>query len=404
MNTIFKVLRTEEDYNSALKMVEDLMNKNPKLGSNDSDRLDLLVSLIKDYESKIFPKSLPDPIEAIKFRMEQSNLKPKDLIPYIGSRSKVSEILSYKRSLTISMIRALEEGLGIPSKVLIQKIEKRNDSQYENWSLDIVKAMDIRGYFGNMSLKEYSKTDLLKSFFPSQMTTQPIALFRKTNYRIAPRTDKNALTAWTMRVLQKAKEIKISSKYKHGIINLEFMQNLVKLSVKNDSPLFVKKYLEKYGIKLVIEPPLPKTHLDGVVILSEKDNPIIGLTIRYDRLDNFWFTLMHELAHIALHYNQDVHLFYDELEEMKGSDIASNEKEADLLAGESLVPSDKWEISPAKLMPSSIAASSLAKELGIHVAIIAGKIRHEGDKWIYLNNIINNNKVRHLFPKEKWDK
>ncbi len=236
------------------------------------------------------------------------------------------------------------------------------------------------------------------------MTTQPIALFRKTNYRIAPRTDKNALTAWTMRVLQKAKEIKISSKYKHGIINLEFMQNLVKLSVKNDSPLFVKKYLEKYGIKLVIEPPLPKTHLDGVVILSEKDNPIIGLTIRYDRLDNFWFTLMHELAHIALHYNQDVHLFYDELEEMKGSDIASNEKEADLLAGESLVPSDKWEISPAKLMPSSIAASSLAKELGIHVAIIAGKIRHEGDKWIYLNNIINNNKVRHLFPKEKWDK
>ncbi len=125
MNTIFKVLRTEEDYNSALKMVEDLMNKNPKLGSNDSDRLDLLVSLIKDYESKIFPKSLPDPIEAIKFRMEQSNLKPKDLIPYIGRRSKVSEILSYKRSLTISMIRALEEGLGIPSKVLIQKIEKK---------------------------------------------------------------------------------------------------------------------------------------------------------------------------------------------------------------------------------------------------------------------------------------
>jgi HTH-type transcriptional regulator/antitoxin HigA len=112
---------------------------------------------------------------------------------------------------------------------------------------------------------------------------------------------------------------------------------------------------------------------------------------------------MHELAHIALHYNQDVSLFYDELEDIKGIDIGAKEKEADNLAGEALVPARKWELSPARLIPSFMAADSLAKELGVHVAIVAGKIRYEGGKYIYLNNIVGQAKVQQYFPSEKWD-
>ena len=224
---------------------------------------------------------------------------------------------------------------------------------------------------------------------------------RKSNYRSSPLTDKHALAAWATRVLQKAKEQRGQAIYKPGVINFEFMQRLVRLSIEENGPVLAKEYLKKHGIILVIEPHLSKTSLDGIAIMIDKKNPVIGLTLRYDRLDNFWFTLMHELAHIVLHYDQDVDFFYDELEDPKGSDIGIKEREADKLASEALVPSDKWEISAARLIPSSVAANSLAKELGVNIAIVAGKIRYESGKWIYLNSIVGGAKVQKFFPNDK---
>jgi len=116
---IVGIIKTEEDYNKALMLIEELMDKDPEEDSEEGEKLNLLTALVQDYESKLFPESLPDPIDAILFRMEQQNLKPSDLVLYIGSRSKVSEVLSRKRSLTLSMMRALEAGLGIPAKVLL---------------------------------------------------------------------------------------------------------------------------------------------------------------------------------------------------------------------------------------------------------------------------------------------
>jgi HTH-type transcriptional regulator/antitoxin HigA len=263
--------------------------------------------------------------------------------------------------------------------------------------------MKKRGYFGSVSLKKFDAVEALKRFFSSTGDLSQITgMLRKSNYRSFPLTDKHALSAWAVRVLQKANKIKISRKYKHGIINPEFMQELSKLSAKENGPILAQEYLINKGIILVVEPHLSKTRLDGATIFIHKDHPIIGLTLRHDRLDNFWFTLMHEISHIVLHYNKDISLFYDELENIKGFDIGIMEKEADELASESLVPAGKWEISPAKLVPSSLAATSLAKELGVHVAIIAGKIRYEGKKWHYLNDIIGKEKVSKYFPKENW--
>ncbi len=120
------------------------MNKNPEPESEEGDQLHLLSTLIEDYESKSFPQTLPDPVEAIKFRMEQEDLKPVDLIPYIGSRSRVSEILSGKRTLTLDMIRNLETGLGIPAKVLVRKPEEKDGSIFSNWSHDLLKEIGIQ--------------------------------------------------------------------------------------------------------------------------------------------------------------------------------------------------------------------------------------------------------------------
>ena len=399
-----KRIKTKDDYTAALRLIEVLMANDPHPDSDEGEKLNLLATLVGDYESKAFPETLPDPVEAIKFRMEQSNLKPADLIPFIGSRSRVSEILSGKRKLTVDMMRALEVGLGIPAKVLLKEPEETEDSMFSNWSNSLVREMSNRGYFGKQSLTSTNRKELVKQFFTAVGSPLQLqGMLRQSSYRSAPTTDKRALAAWAWRVLEKARKVKTPVKYKNGVVTLSFMQKIAKLSIEEDSPLLVQKYLKEHGIILVIEPFFAKTRLDGAVLLMNKGNPIIGLTLRRDRLDNFWFTLMHELAHIALHYNQEISLFYDELEDVKGLDIGAKEKEADNFAGESLVPASKWEVSPARLIPSFMAADSLAKELGVHVAIVAGKIRYEGSKYFYLNSIVGQAKVRHYFPDENWN-
>jgi HTH-type transcriptional regulator/antitoxin HigA len=113
-----KLVKNEADYMATLARIEEIFNA--KLGSPEGDELDLLVTLVELYEENAYRINLPDPITAIRFRMEQQGLKAKDLVPYIGSAPKVSEVLSGKRRLSLTMIRNLVNGLGIPAEVLLQ--------------------------------------------------------------------------------------------------------------------------------------------------------------------------------------------------------------------------------------------------------------------------------------------
>lgn len=398
-----KVIKTEKDYEEALKLVEELISHDPNPDSTEGEQLNLLSTLIQDYEAKAFPKSLPDPIDAILFRMEQANLKPTDLIPFIGSRSKVSEILSRKRPLTLSMIRALEAGLGIPSTVLLKEIDEFRNTNNIVWNRFPLKQMESRGYFeGKLSKTADIKVFMEKFFRPVGSPANIFGMLRKTNYRSTRPMDKHALIVWSTQVVKKAQKIKHTTTFKSGIVNLALMQEVVQFSIKDDGPILAQDFLKKYSIALIIEPHFPQTYLDGATIMIDKKHPIIGLTLRYDRLDNFWFNLMHELAHVSLHYNQNFNFFYDDLDNSNFDD--EKESEADRLAGEALVPESKWDNSPAKLIPSLIAAESLARELKIHIAIVAGKMRHEGENYQYLNTIINQEKVRKYFPNNYWYK
>ena len=115
-----KPIHNEKDYDNALDRVDVLMELNPAMGTAQSDELEVLALLIEKYEEKAWAISEPDPIEAIKVRMEQMNLKQKDLVPYIGNKSKVSEVLNRKVGLSLSMIYNLSQGLHLPLEVLIQ--------------------------------------------------------------------------------------------------------------------------------------------------------------------------------------------------------------------------------------------------------------------------------------------
>lgn len=118
MASELKPIRSEADYERAMKELARLWGARPR--TPKGDRLDVLVTLIEAYEEEHYPIDLPDPIDAIKFHMEQQGLTRKDLEPLIGSRTRVAEILNRKRSLSIAMIRRLHEKLGIPAEILIQ--------------------------------------------------------------------------------------------------------------------------------------------------------------------------------------------------------------------------------------------------------------------------------------------
>src|SRR5437868_13154389 len=111
-------IKSNRDYRRVLKEIERLMSA--RRNSPEGDRLDVLVTLVEAWERRHYRLDLPDPVEAIKYHMEQSGLQPKDLIPFIGSRNRVHEVLNGRRELTLGMIRRLHEGLGIPAESLIK--------------------------------------------------------------------------------------------------------------------------------------------------------------------------------------------------------------------------------------------------------------------------------------------
>jgi HTH-type transcriptional regulator/antitoxin HigA len=111
-------IKTEQDYNSAIRRIEILWGA--EKDTPQGDEMDLLVTLVESYEMKHYPIAPPDPVDAIKFRMEQMDMTKADLIQYIGSQSRVSEVLNRKRKLTLGMIKSLYKGLRIPAEILLE--------------------------------------------------------------------------------------------------------------------------------------------------------------------------------------------------------------------------------------------------------------------------------------------
>lgn len=120
-----KPIRNEEEYDEALREIEHFFDSEPEPDTPEGNHFEILAMLIEDYEAKHWPVDAPDPVEAIKYRMEQSDLKPKDLAPMIGNMNRVYEILAHKRTLTLPMIRRLNRHLRIPAQSLIGEVAER---------------------------------------------------------------------------------------------------------------------------------------------------------------------------------------------------------------------------------------------------------------------------------------
>ena len=389
-----RVIKTQRSYTDALARLSALMDKELKPGSNEEAELELLALVIESYErSKVAPVS-PDPIEAILFRVDQQRLSKKDLVPYIGSISKVSEVLSRKRPLSLSMIRKLRTGLHISAEVLIAgsedaDVDLSSEPQY-NYARFPLQEMWERGHFADFTggvkqVKEYAE-DLVRKFMRGALGdgARP-ALLRAPLHQSGSRVmDEYALLVWRICVLKKARSAKPTLKYHEGIISTDWLRDLAKLSRFETGPRLAKEFLADTGIALVIEPHYKKTYLDGAAMLDD-GVPIVALTLRHDRLDNFWFALMHELVHVQKHLKAS-HLFIaDNLDDKTRA--SEEEHEADQGARDALIPSTEWDKSAVKITQSLKDALALANKLRIHPTIVAGRIRYETKNWRALNTL-----------------
>ncbi len=404
-----KLIKTEEEYTRALRELEELVAASPVPGTPDAERLELLGLLVEQYEETHVPRRVPDPLEAIRFRMDQQGLTARDLVPLLGSRSRVSEVLAGRRPLTLPMIRALNRGLGIPAESLLEEPAASLTAADLPWERFPLKAMLQRGWLtARDAVTDMAPETVLRDFF-APLGGQAIvgALYRQTTHvRAGREMDRFALVAWTARVMLRAQERPSPVPYHPAALDGDFFHSLVSLSRQEAGPLEAVNMLGRRGVAVVVEPHLPKTWLDGAAVLSTSGHPVIGLTLRHDRIDNFWFTLAHELAHVRLHLgnvvaaNASLAGFYDDL------DVEDTEnpweREADVTAGELLIPPEAWEQSAARYLPSPEAITMLADDLGIHPAIVAGRVRHERKSYRLLAKMVGHGEVRRLFPEFEW--
>jgi len=402
MSTV-RPIRNDADYGAALARIDCLMDA--LSDSRERDELEVLTTLVEVYEEEHYPIDMPTPIEAIEFRMDQANLSQADLAPYIGSRAKVSEVLSGKRALTLKMIRALNTHLGIPAEVLIgdstvSDFDAKDD--LIRWERFPVREMIKRHWLPTVSDTVEAAESLMRDLIQRAggRGAVPQTFYRKRDAaRQNARMDPYALQAWCLHVLATARERELSTAYREGSIDLDFLRFLATLSRLPDGPKRAVEALEQQGVAVVYAKHLPKTHLDGAAMRTKEGVPVIGLTLRYDRLDNFWFCLLHEAAHVWRHLNDEGAFFVDDLklDRTDHSEDWSVEDEADTLAQEALIPSEHWDSSELLRTATPSKVIAFAQSVNVHPAIVAGRVRRETGNYRLLSQFVGSNEVRKHF-------
>jgi HTH-type transcriptional regulator/antitoxin HigA len=383
---ILKPIRSEADYSAAVARIEEIIDAAP--GTPEADELEILVTLVERFEEASFPVEAPTPLAAIRFRMEQQNLTPRDLEPYIGTRARVSEVLNGTRSLSIDMIRALHEHLGIPAEVLLGKNEISENFAGLELSKPAAKAL--------IRLNIMKPMETLAAFLARVCGPTPaLAMLRKTRTaRTNVTTDLAALQAWCAAAMLRSYEIKLARDFDPNCFGDDAIRSLAKLSVNEHGPRLAREKLATFGIPLVVLPHLPGTHLDGAAMHRPDGVPVVALTLRRDRIDNFWFTLIHECVHVSKHLAGRT-VILDDLEIGSTEEI---EQEADREAAEALVPAKLWASFRDGTYTSMADVLELAERASVHPAIVAGRWQMRNRDFRKFSKLLGHGQVRHEFP------
>jgi HTH-type transcriptional regulator / antitoxin HigA len=340
------------------------------------------------------------PLALIKARIA-NGLTQSELAEKIGV--KMQQIQRYESEMydtaSVKTLLKIADHLNIKliGEAQIKKVEAPESLDLSNYPF---KQMFQRKWFGNFS-GSYNDAvidskNLIEKFFETAEFANLQHSLTKKSIRAGSTLNMFALNAWYAHVLTKSKSQKVGSKYNKGTINDSWLRKLAELSVETNSPSKAADYLRDSGIRFIVEPQLEGTFLDGAALLWENNEPIVAMTLRHDRLDNFWFVLFHELAHIHLHLSDSLTVIFDDLDVK----IDGIEHEADTFALNALIPDEVWRKSLVRFSPSQETITNQAKSLKVHPALVAGRIRKESGKYFLFSDLIGQGEVRSSFIQE----
>lgn len=262
-----------------------------------------------------------------------------------------------------------------------------------------INEMYKRGWFedfsGTLNQAKNKYEDLIENFFIKSGYIPDQSVWHKKKARLSGNVDENSLLVWQARVVGLTKHQKLSQIFNKETLTPSWFRELAMLSQYENGPILARKKLLDSGIYFIVEPHLSKTYLDGAAIRHPNGSPIVALTARYDRLDNFWFVLFHELAHIHLHFGKKEHKdFFDDVDIREMDKI---EEEADKFALETLLPEQFWENCLSRFSLDVDTIRVEANQFCVHSSIIAGRIRYEQMNYTILNDAIGHTEVSKMF-------
>lgn len=328
-------------------------------------------------------------------------LSQKDLARRLGLKEQ--QVQRYEadryRSITLSGYRRIAQALGVQLKIQIaDKIEPWFASNLiSEYSSDEVKKI-VRHAKENhwfdvpsQGEEESDQQESLQRLVSDHLIKYGSPALLRTGLNVSDLSNDLLLVAWKARVTKIAESIISTKSPVYKEMDISWLPQLVKLSVEIDGPARARALLLQHGIVLIAEPQIQGLKIDGAAFLVE-GTPIIGMTLRRDTIDNFWYTLLHEAAHIILHYRMGLAVgFYDDSDH---SSLDGIEKEADEFASNLLIPEDTWKRSPARISKTVEPIEKLAKDLGIHPAIIYGRLQKERNNYTIFNDKLGRGSVR----------
>lgn len=373
--------------------LDELVQQVEKLASSSKQK-DVAVDLLLSLSMKL-RGTFATPAETIKFFLTRWELTDSYLAKVIGSRSRASEILSGKRNLSMSDLRTLRDNLGIPSDLLLGHPKSAEDQTIDFSRYPVAEMSKYGLICGGVTKRTRNLEKVMRDFFESAGFSPELAkqVCYRRSIRKNEKSDVFGLQVWLAAIRKEALDTQAPL---YSGITREELKEIASLSTDSEGPVRAVEALREKGILVIVMPHFRGTYLDGAVFLLN-GRPVIGLTLRHDRLDNFWHTLMHELCHL---YNGDVseEPVFDDLEISVLED--KHEREADLLAQEIFIPRERWEEFSSHRV-STMSICSLAAELSLSPAIVAGRYRFETKNYKIFSSLVGHGEVRRLFPKFK---
>lgn len=261
----------------------------------------------------------------------------------------------------------------------------------------VLKHARAHGWFDGQDSDEEDAKKRLIRYVTEHVGRYGTPSLLRTGINVKDHSEDWVLLSWKAHVTRRAESIIESERLSYRPLDVSWLKQLAKLSAEDDGPLKAQALLKAHGIVLIVERNIPGMEVDGAAFLVDSI-PVIGLTLRRDALDNFWFTLMHEVAHVILHYRTGLASgFFDDVEHAEPDEF---EQEANKFASDLLVSEEVWSRSPARIAKTSAPIENLARQLNIAPAIIFGRIRFERKNYTIFSDKIGRSAVRKLFLPE----